>query len=93
MTAQKFDSKPVTIEAWQFDGTHMVGEGIVRWARGHGADVYLHEIVGGEILLHILTLEGEMTAMPGDWIIRGLVDEFYPCKPDVFERKYEPHHG
>lgn len=39
--------------------------------------------------LKIATLEGVMTAQPGDWIIRGTEGELYPCKPSVFERKYE----
>lgn len=37
----------------------------------------------------IITLEGTMTAQYGDWIIRGTEGELYPCKPSVFERKYE----
>lgn len=36
------------------------------------------------------TLEGEMQANPGDWIIRGVKGELYPCKPDIFEATYEP---
>lgn len=39
--------------------------------------------------LIVLTLEGEMTASNGDWIIRGVQGEFYPCKPDIFEVTYE----
>lgn len=39
--------------------------------------------------LIIHTLEGEMTAMPGDWIITGIKGEKYPCKPDIFEATYE----
>ena len=38
----------------------------------------------------IKTLEGEMTADPGDWIIRGIAGEIYPCKPDIFARIYLP---
>ena len=38
----------------------------------------------------IVTLEGDMRAVPGDWIIRGVQGEFYPCKPDIFEQTYEP---
>lgn len=38
----------------------------------------------------IQTLEGPLHASPGDWIIRGVRGELYPCKPDVFERTYEP---
>jgi hypothetical protein len=37
----------------------------------------------------ILTLEGTMDANPGDWIIKGVKGEFYPCKPDIFEQTYE----
>lgn len=37
----------------------------------------------------IPTLEGDHLAEPGDWIIKGVKDEFYPCKPDIFERTYE----
>lgn len=38
----------------------------------------------------ILTLEGVMDANPGDWIIKGVKGEFYPCKPDIFEMTYDP---
>jgi len=40
-------------------------------------------------LVVIQTLEGTMQASPGDWIIRGVAGEFYPCKPDIFEATYE----
>ena len=39
----------------------------------------------------IETLEGTMTAFPGDWIITGVKGEQYPCKPDIFEATYTPH--
>jgi hypothetical protein len=39
----------------------------------------------------ILTLEGEMIARVGDWIIKGVQGEFYPCKPEIFEMTYEPY--
>lgn len=42
----------------------------------------------GEIVIH--TLEGTMSAGPGDWIIKGVKGEFYPCKNDIFEATYEP---
>jgi hypothetical protein len=38
---------------------------------------------------YIHTLEGTMLASPGDWIIRGVRGEFYPCKPDIFAEAYE----
>jgi hypothetical protein len=40
--------------------------------------------------LHIGTLEGVMAAAPGDWIIRGVKGEIYPCKPDIFAATYDP---
>jgi hypothetical protein len=40
--------------------------------------------------MSIDTLEGVMTAQPGDWIIKGVKGEFYPCKPDIFVLTYEP---
>ena len=46
--------------------------------------------VGGGYTLLIPTLEGEMTANKGDWIIKGVKGEAYPCKPDIFEVTYEP---
>ena len=42
------------------------------------------------IELYIPTLEGVMKAQAGDWIIKGLKGEFYPCKPEVFAKTYEP---
>lgn len=42
-----------------------------------------------DVELVIKTLEGDMTASPGDYIIQGLRGEFYPCKPDVFSLKYQ----
>jgi len=44
----------------------------------------------GDALITISTLEGDMHAMPGDWIITGIKGEKYPCKPDIFEATYEP---
>jgi hypothetical protein len=46
------------------------------------------EVRSGEVV--IATLEGAMHASPGDWIIRGVQGEFYPCKPDIFAATYEP---
>jgi hypothetical protein len=47
------------------------------------------EVVGYGDHIYIGTLEGTMRADPGDWIIKGLRGELYPCKPDVFHAKYE----
>lgn len=99
----KFRSKVVEIEAirWtgdQFDGVPRrwldeallkgkTGKRLTKWDVGAVAIVPVRI---GEDLLEIATLEGVMIASPGDWIIRGTEGELYPCKPPVFERKYEP---
>jgi hypothetical protein len=75
----KFRKKPVVIDAVQwFPGTPV--EGVTERASGDP----ISEVVGV-----IRTLEGDMTALPGDWIITGVKGEKYPCKPDIFEATYE----
>lgn len=81
----KYRKKPVIIEAVQFDGTD------------ESVDWLLPQLASGEIRtigrscnrLHIKTLEGVMTANVGDYIIKGVKGEFYPCKPDIFNMTYE----
>jgi len=91
----KFRKKPVEIEAIQlrWDTWSEVCEFItLPW----GADgVHGVQIKGGviddkgeEIGLVIPTLEGNMTAIQNDWIIKGVNGEFYPCKPNIFEKTY-----
>jgi len=77
----KYRKKPVVIEAVQFNGRN-------------SADI--HEFCGdkvrepvGKDYLEIETLEGIHIASPGDYIIKGIKGEFYPCKPDIFEQTYE----
>ncbi len=86
----KFRKKPVTIEARQFGGRY-TGDGrdILDWM-GASGDWDAGDTEGGNGTLHIRTLEGTMTAKPGDWIIKGVKGEFYPCKPDIFAATYEP---
>ncbi len=84
--AQKFRKKPVVIDAVQWAGTNK--DEIVEFAASHKhGRVRWVEYVPG--CLFIATLEGEMRADLGDWIIRGPVGEFYPCKPDIFAMTYE----
>jgi len=79
----KFRKKPVVVEAVQYTG-HNMSE-IMRFAKG--ATEFEEDFTGDSI--SIKTLEGTMTASKGDWIIRGVMGEFYPCKPDVFNATYE----
>lgn len=76
----KYRKKPVVIEAEKFDSEHH-GHEIAEWCGGS------NEKSPGQI--QIETLEGTMTASLGDYIIKGVQGEFYPCKPDIFEATYE----
>ncbi len=82
----QFRKKPVVIEAWQYKPARnhwpqwlsaAISEGTV-WLQG-----------GDPPHLTIKTLEGDHRANPGDWIIRGIKGELYPCKRDIFEATYE----
>jgi hypothetical protein len=78
--------KPVTIEAarWLPDDLEVAGQ-IAGWLQAHRVDFH----VDGDYSLSLPTLEGTMQATPGDWIIRGIQGEFYPCKNAIFEATYE----
>lgn len=76
----KYRKKPVVIEALQWTGDNR--DEIKAWS-GATDWYYRPELV-------IPTLEGNMSAYPGDWIIKGVKGEFYPCKPDIFEATYDP---
>jgi hypothetical protein len=89
MTHQ-FRKKPVVIEAVQFDGTPRGARTVF-----DAFNIPLAKFVPapgewGRGTLLIPTLEGDHTASPGDWIIKGVKGEFYPCKPDIFAASYDP---
>lgn len=85
-----YRKKPVVIEARRWEPASLLQAGaVVGWLKSHGADFRHPSGQGGTTTLAIRTLEGEMTANPGDWIIRGVQGEFYPCKSDIFEATYE----
>jgi hypothetical protein len=80
----KFRKKPVVIEAVQWTGGNFMV--LNEWANQD------HLNIERDILrdtLAIRTMEGVMVANVGDWIIRGVKGEFYPCKPDIFAATYE----
>ena len=83
----KFRKKPVVIEAWQWDESHETLESIGCQHSGYEGHVDRPDECK---CLSIETLEGVMRVQPGDWIIKGVNGEFYPCKPDIFEKTYEP---
>lgn len=77
----KYRKKPVVIEAIQWIGSNFIEiDDFVTVA---------HETYPSQGIVKIPTLEGVMEAHEGDWIIKGVNDEFYPCKPDIFEKTYE----
>jgi len=82
----EYRKKPVVIKAVQYDGNF-------RCLDIFGISEVWNFIVSkdeeGNQCIKISTLEGEMTASKGDYIIRGVKGEFYPCKPDIFEMTYE----
>lgn len=83
----KFRKKPVVISAMQFTGMNQ--RDIVE-SFGFGLhDDHPFRWVGWD-QLKIKTSEGLMSAATGDWIIKGIAGEFYPCKPDIFAATYEP---
>ena len=77
----KYRKKPVVIEAYKFTGHGKNVDFIAKWADGNcwtDSDE-----------LAVSTLEGTVYAKVGDYIIKGVKGEFYPCKPDIFELTYE----
>lgn len=83
----KYKSLPVEIEAIKFDGTYENAFSILQWSLG---SVDFKTSPSGMVSsMYINTLEGKMEASPGDFIIKGTIGEFYPCKPEVFNKKYK----
>ncbi len=92
---KKFRKKPVVIEAIRWNGRNLVD--VITFMDGSidmnckaaemGWDNYVDLV--DRRGLKIYTLEGLMDADIGDWIIKGVAGEFYPCKPDIFAKTYE----
>jgi hypothetical protein len=87
---KKFRKKPVVIEAIQLttENAFDVDEFVGRYCRRY-YNAYIPNALKFDGL-QIQTLEGAMLANIGDWIIKGINGEFYPCKPDIFEKTYDP---
>ena len=81
----QYQKKPVTVEAVKFDYSTECISALLAL----GLDPVRINYAGAAPTLRIDTLEGTMTAQLGDYIIRGINGEFYPCKPDIFEKTYE----
>ena len=92
----KYRKKPVVIEAFRYDGDLMGADGkyyVPYWAiEAHKAGVLYYDSISNNTPpceLYVKTLEGNMLASVGDYVIRGVNGELYPCKPDIFEKTYE----
>ena len=82
----KYRKKPVVIEAVQYGPDIGPTAELLMFLYGAGATL-------GPEGITIPTLEGDHLARVGDWIIKGIHGEFYPCKPDIFAKTYEPVEG
>ena len=96
----KYRKKPVVIEAFKYDGDLMGSNGkyyVPDWAvKAHEEGVlYFDSVEKGTppCELFILTLEGVHHTSVGDYVIRGVNGELYPCKPDIFEKTYDAVEG
>ena len=84
MYMSKYRKLPIEIEAFRIGIDYI-------------PDWFMNKVSSNEIILHgksncdIKTLEGIMHANYGDYIIKGIDEEIYPCKPDIFEKTYEPY--
>ena len=96
-----FRKKPVMIEAVRFERLTLLegdvyniqfdmSESLPKWVRNAIIDDILCPNFKDGKTLVVTTLEGEHIVSPGDWIIRGVKGELYPCKPDIFTLTYDP---
>ena len=81
----KYRKLPVVIDAVEWNGAnHLITETFMK-----GSEAYVDYSEYKLGVIKIPTLEGVMDARVGDYIIKGIKGEFYPCKPDIFEATYE----
>ncbi|MFE4818619.1 hypothetical protein ACFRFU_19730 [Streptomyces sp. NPDC056704] len=85
----RYRKKPVEIDAIQFSGGNSVQVAQFITEGGGTFRAETHPTDGTHDLFYIHTLEGDMRASDGDWIIRGVKGEFYPCRDDIFRATYE----
>ena len=104
MNPTKYRKKPVVVEAMQLAGSNADLHAAYLWVERNTAGSFepLDVLEGRKPcpasgvsidpatgFMLIATLEGVMQAKPGDYVIRGVAGEFYPCKPEIFEATYE----
>ena len=82
-----FRKLPVEIQAIEYDGTPASKREIIDWTRGSETPGFIDDM--DHTTLKIQTLEGDHTVTVGDFVIRGVEGEFYPCKPGILAKSYE----
>jgi hypothetical protein len=82
-----FRKKPVEVMAIEFSRENF--EKIKEFTNGQAHSLKIERRINGNCTCIIPTLEGQHIASEGDFIIRGIKDEFYPCKPDIFHKTYQ----
>lgn len=82
-----YRKKPVVIEAIQWDGSNL--EECKQFLGSSFGGYTAERRVGGKSEITVLTLEGQHIASRLDFLIKGVHGEFYPCKPDIFEKTYD----
>ena len=86
----KFRKRPIVVDAVQW---FPPGDSELRYRHIEGVYIQAEDIAAHNGNYLIDTLEGPLRVSPGDWIIRGIKGELYPCKPDIFEATYEASEG
>lgn len=92
----EYVKKPVKIEAIKWNGRNeadiwaFTGQNLRISRPLHEVEREQDNIPDSAYCIFIPTLEGEMRCDRGDYVIKGIAGEFYPCKPDIFEKTYEP---
>ncbi len=91
MEAGRYRKKPVVIDAMRWDGGPEEATIVIDWVIEFEGTARYHEATDDvSESIYVDTLDATAVLSPGDWMVRGVQGEFYPCKPDIFESTYEP---
>ena len=89
-TSKRYQKRPIIIDAFQLTKESFQNLGpFPDWARPQMQSIFGKASEGLKNVIYVDTLEGRMFANEGDYIIRGVKGEVYPCKPDIFEASYD----
>lgn len=86
----RYRKKPVEIDAFRWDGKQLAANNCPDWIWTAPNLCTVTSTKKPKLTLCIETLEGEMAVIKGDWIIRGVAGELYPCKDAIFAATYDP---